>query len=250
MNYNDPLLAQLAAQAEKQYGLPARILDAIRLGGERSNSNQVSPKGAQGVYQFIPATWAAYGGGKSPTDPMAATEAAAKFVADLMQQYGGNIPAVLAHYNGGGRAGKAAAAGAPLNPETAAYIPRALAVMRQTPESPTPRLNVADNRAAEMPSAMEESDPFNIGLMSPEEITPPALPGFPGQENEAGEGFDMDGDEGVESTLGLDGAMEGDYIPREAPLSINLAPELKYGGHADSDLRALFEEAFADDTVR
>ena len=44
------------ALASQKTGVPVDVLRAIRLHGERSNGNQVSPKGARGVYQFIPST--------------------------------------------------------------------------------------------------------------------------------------------------------------------------------------------------
>ncbi len=40
----------------KQYGIPVELLRSIRLAGERSNANQVSPAGARGVFQFTPPT--------------------------------------------------------------------------------------------------------------------------------------------------------------------------------------------------
>lgn len=54
--YNDPEYGQLARSVESRLGLPRGILDAIRLQGERSNADQVSPMGARTVYQFIPST--------------------------------------------------------------------------------------------------------------------------------------------------------------------------------------------------
>ena len=36
--------------------MPQEVLAAIRLHGEKSNADQVSPAGARGVYQFMPKT--------------------------------------------------------------------------------------------------------------------------------------------------------------------------------------------------
>ena len=60
ISYKDPSWNASEAAASEKTGVPAHVLSAIRLHGERSNGNQVSPKGARGVYQFIPSTRAAF----------------------------------------------------------------------------------------------------------------------------------------------------------------------------------------------
>ena len=49
ISYKDPIWDASEAKASKQSGVPAYVLQAIRMHGERSNGNQVSPKMAQGV---------------------------------------------------------------------------------------------------------------------------------------------------------------------------------------------------------
>lgn len=261
MRYDDPLLAKLAAQAEQQYGLPSRILDAIRLGGEKSNSDAVSPKSARGVYQFIPSTWAAYGRNRDPANPHDATDAAAKYMADLLKQYRGNVTAALAHYNGGGRSGKAVLAGQPLNSETAAYVPRALAVMQSTPEIPTSSSGPSREQVATLPTAVtaqDENDPFGLGLVgqsltregdSTDEPDFTSVTGDHSSDTEPDFSAGAGGNDGLESLLGL-GSPEQTFISRDEPVQMNLASEQKYGGHTASDLRALFEEAFSDASLR
>ena len=125
LKYNSPELDAYAAHVEQKYGLPSGVLVAVKNSGERSNSDQVSPAGAQGVMQFIPSTWEAYGKGLDPTDPVHSIDAAGRFWADLIKQYDGNVLAAAAHYNGGTKQGKLVASGKrPSNAETAGYVDR------------------------------------------------------------------------------------------------------------------------------
>ena len=68
------------------------------------NPNAVSPAGAQGIAQFMPATAAAYGL-RDPFDPVAAIDAQARLMGELLGQFG-SVELALAAYNagpGGGR---------------------------------------------------------------------------------------------------------------------------------------------------
>jgi hypothetical protein len=60
--------------------------------------------------QFMPDTWAAFGKG-DPRDPVASIDAGAAYMKSLIDQYGGDVRAAIAHYNGGGKAGAAVRAG-------------------------------------------------------------------------------------------------------------------------------------------
>ncbi|WP_081682342.1 transglycosylase SLT domain-containing protein [Pseudacidovorax intermedius] len=54
VSFKDPAWDKAEAEASQKTGVPAEILRVVRTLGERSNGDQVSPKGARGVYQFIP----------------------------------------------------------------------------------------------------------------------------------------------------------------------------------------------------
>jgi len=125
LKYNDPRLDAYAVTAAQREGIPPAALLAIKNVGEKSAPTAVSPKGAQGVMQFMPDTWNAYGKG-DPRDPIASIDAGARFMADLIKQYDGDVRAAIAHYNGGGKAGEAVRAGkAPPAGETQRYLARA-----------------------------------------------------------------------------------------------------------------------------
>jgi hypothetical protein len=113
------------SQLEEQYGLPPGLLAAIQ-GAEGSGPTSVSPKGAVGTFQFMPATAKAYGL-TDPTDPEASAVAAAKYMADAMRRYKTSDPRVLmAEYNGGPRQAQAVLAGRePPARETQNYIKKA-----------------------------------------------------------------------------------------------------------------------------
>lgn len=68
--------------------------------GSNGNPNAVSPAGAQGIAQFMPATAAAYGL-RDPFDPVAAIAAQARLMGELLAQFGGSVELALAAYNAG-----------------------------------------------------------------------------------------------------------------------------------------------------
>lgn len=103
--YNDPRLDSYANEVESKYGLPSGLIEAVKNAGEKSNSHQVSPKGAKGVMQFTDGTRKAYE--HDYTNPLDSIDAAGRYFKDLLSQYGGNVKAAIAHYNGGTKAAKA-----------------------------------------------------------------------------------------------------------------------------------------------
>src|ERR1700682_6071935 len=59
-----------------------------------------SPKGAMGIAQFMPGTWATYGSG-NPFDPVAALDAWGRYMSHLLSIFGGRYDLALAGYNWG-----------------------------------------------------------------------------------------------------------------------------------------------------
>ncbi|MBY4723866.1 MULTISPECIES: lytic transglycosylase domain-containing protein [Burkholderia] len=122
--YNSPQLDAYAVQAAQAAGVPPELMLALKNAGEKSNSGQVSPKGAAGVSQMMPENLRKYGV-TDPTDPVQALDGMAKYLADTQKQYGGNLQAMIADYNGGPKQAAAVLRGErpPAN-ETAAYLDR------------------------------------------------------------------------------------------------------------------------------
>lgn len=112
LRYDDARLDAYAVTAAQREGIPPEMLLAVKNAGERSGPTAVSPKGAKGVMQFMDGTWAEYGRG-DPRNPIDSIDGGAKYLKALLEQYDGNMQAALAHYNGGGKAGKAVMEGRP-----------------------------------------------------------------------------------------------------------------------------------------
>lgn len=106
---------------EQQHNLPVGLLAAVASAESAGNPNAVSPKGAQGLFQFMPPTAAQYG--VNPNDPQSSAQGAARMFGDLSTKYGGDVPSMLAAYNWGqGNVDRHGLKNAP--PETQAYIQR------------------------------------------------------------------------------------------------------------------------------
>lgn len=91
---------QLFASLEQQYGLPTGLLDAVWATESSRGKRMLSPAGAQGHFQFMPATAKQYGLADANDLEQSAT-AAARMYADLLRQTGGDLEQALAGYNWG-----------------------------------------------------------------------------------------------------------------------------------------------------
>lgn len=79
--------------------LPQGLLDALARVESSNNPRAVSPKGATGLFQFMPATAQQYG--IDPRNPGQARQGAERYMTDLMQQFDGDLPTALAAWNWG-----------------------------------------------------------------------------------------------------------------------------------------------------
>jgi soluble lytic murein transglycosylase-like protein len=86
-------------ESAERYGVNARLLWAIAYLETRFNPTLVSRKGARGLMQFMPGTAASYRLA-DPHDPIAAIDAAARYVRDLGARFK-RADLVLAAYNAG-----------------------------------------------------------------------------------------------------------------------------------------------------
>lgn len=92
--------AGLFSNLEKQYGLPAGLLDRMWNQESGRGKNMLSPKGAMGHFQFMPGTAKQYGV-SDPNDLTQSATGAAKYLRDLMGMFGGDINRAVAAYNWG-----------------------------------------------------------------------------------------------------------------------------------------------------
>jgi hypothetical protein len=126
-------------RAAARRGVSGTLL-AAQLGAESNfDPDAVSPAGAQGIAQFMPATAAAYGL-RDPFDPVAAIAAQARLMAELLEDFG-SIPLALAAYNAGPGAVEACGC-VPAYPETQAYVARIVTLMGSLGQLPLPTLEV------------------------------------------------------------------------------------------------------------
>lgn len=127
-----PQFGSIAGQYEDHYGLPRGVLQSLIYQESRGNPGAVSPVGARGVAQFMPATAQVYG--VDVNDPWDSLRGAAQYLGDSFKKYG-SIEAALAEYNGGPRQAKLVVAGKqPAAAETAKYVPEVLARLPKAAE--------------------------------------------------------------------------------------------------------------------
>jgi Transglycosylase SLT domain/D-alanyl-D-alanine carboxypeptidase/Putative Flp pilus-assembly TadE/G-like len=112
--------------AASRWSVSAALLGAQLLAESNFDPLAVSPAGAQGIAQFMPGTAASYGL-DDPFDPVAAIDAQAHLMSDLIRQLG-SPELALAGYNAGPGA-VAACHCVPPYPETQAYVTRILALL-------------------------------------------------------------------------------------------------------------------------
>jgi cell wall-associated NlpC family hydrolase len=117
-------LRLVIAQAARAEQLPPALLAAQLEAESGFDASAVSPAGAQGIAQFMPATWAGdwnHERERSPFDPAAAIAAQARLMHVLLERAGGDIASALAAYNAG-----PGVLGGAWPHETRAYVARIL----------------------------------------------------------------------------------------------------------------------------
>lgn len=87
-------------QIANEYGVDPALVKAIMATESSGNPNAVSPVGAEGLMQLMPATAQAYGVA-NPFDPGQNLTAGTQFIDGLLSKYGGNVDYALAAYNWG-----------------------------------------------------------------------------------------------------------------------------------------------------
>ena len=94
-----PTPAQLADTAADKYGLPRRLVRSVISTESGFEPRAVSPKGAIGLMQLMPATAEALGA--DPRDPAQNVDAGTRYLRDLLEKYDGGLWHALAAYNAG-----------------------------------------------------------------------------------------------------------------------------------------------------
>jgi hypothetical protein len=121
---SDPFGA-FVTEAAQRFGIPSNWLRAVMRAESHGDRRAISPKGARGVMQLMPDTWAGlrvrYGLGRDPYDPHDNILAGAAYLREMHDRFGS--PGFLAAYNAGpGRYEDYRDRRRPLPGETIAYL--------------------------------------------------------------------------------------------------------------------------------
>jgi hypothetical protein len=116
--------ADFVAEASQRFGIPAAWIRAVMRVESAGDVRAISPKGAMGLMQIMPDTWAdlriRHRLGSNPYDPRDNILAGAAYLRALHDRYGS--PGFLAAYNAGPGRYQEYLAGRPLPAETRAYV--------------------------------------------------------------------------------------------------------------------------------
>src|SRR5262249_37987354 len=94
------LYEPLIVAASITHGVDPRLLWTVAWLESRFQPHVISRAGARGMMQFMPATARLYGL-RDPFDPAQAVDAAARYLRDLQEMFGGRLDLILAGYNAG-----------------------------------------------------------------------------------------------------------------------------------------------------
>lgn len=123
-----------------RYGLSPTLIEALVWQESRWRKDAISPKGARGLAQLMPAT--AREMGVDPNDPFANLEGGARYLRAQLDRFDGNLEMALAAYNAGpGRVERAN--GIPNIRETQEYVAAIMARLSHVPDTDMPAAQLA-----------------------------------------------------------------------------------------------------------
>jgi len=154
---------ELVESVAAQHQLPANLIHAVIRAESNYNPTAISPKGALGLMQLIPATARRFGVAHV-FDPVENIQGGARYLRYLLDLYEGNYPLALAAYNAGEKA-VARYNGIPPYPETQNYV---LQVKRNLE-----KLAAASEARKTPPPAAQPAQPAPSGPAHIQEVVDP-----------------------------------------------------------------------------
>lgn len=117
--------APIVARAARVHGVDEALVHAVIFAESSYDPDAISPAGATGLMQLMPATAAHYGV-NDLFDPAQNVGGGVRFLRDLLKRFDGNVELAVAAYNAGAYAVIRAGNRVPSHPETAAYVPKVI----------------------------------------------------------------------------------------------------------------------------
>ncbi|MFM9913805.1 MAG: lytic transglycosylase domain-containing protein [Methylophilaceae bacterium] len=127
-----PFAAEVQVAAQ-QSALEPALIHAVMATESHLNPKAISPKGAQGLMQLMPATAKRFGV-KNPYDPLQNLVAGANYLRELKDKFNGNLHLALAAYNAGPGAVVRYGSKIPPFAETQRYVPAVMHLYRKLSE--------------------------------------------------------------------------------------------------------------------
>lgn len=230
---------------------PENLVNAVIQQESRGNPNAISPVGARGLMQIMPATAMKPGFGIQPIDPRTLSDPEVNrrfgtaYLGAMLNRYGGDVDAALAAYNAGpGRADRYAKYGKDprfLPAETRDYITKVKGFLGQQPQQAQSTAPAKTYTTAELFGGETKPE------ATPSKVTPQETPitaggiakaGLAGLERGALGVAGMGGD--VQSLLRQGAAAAGLNLPANMPLPI---PGLPISASATPTTEQLTQQA-------
>lgn len=117
--------APIVARAARVHGVDEALVHAVIFAESSYDPDAISPAGASGLMQLMPATAAHYGV-RDLFDPAQNVGGGVRFLRDLLDRFDGNVELAVAAYNAGANAVIRAGNRVPPHPATAAYVPKVI----------------------------------------------------------------------------------------------------------------------------
>lgn len=137
VNPIDPRWRGIIGQAGRRHGVDPALITAVIMAESNFNAAAVSHKGAQGVMQIMPATGRDLGLADF-FDPVANTDAGARYLAALLKEFP-RLDLAIAAYNAGPAAVRRNGGRIPPSRETVEYVSRVLASYHRLAAEPASR---------------------------------------------------------------------------------------------------------------